>query len=51
VYLMFVNEGGYYYEASGTGVAVAVATAYSLLDGHFVACEEGEEQEEYTFGE
>lgn len=26
--LMFVNEAGYYYESSGTGVSVAIKTEY-----------------------
>ena len=33
VHLIFVNEGGYYYQSSGTGVGVAVATEYNLEDG------------------
>ena len=33
VYLMFVNEAGYYYESSGTGVSVAVKTQYDLNTG------------------
>lgn len=35
VYLIFVNEGGYYYKSSGTGIGVAVSTAYDLLTGKF----------------
>lgn len=30
---MFVNEGGYYYKSSGTGIGVAVASQFSLRDG------------------
>jgi len=30
VLLMFVNEGGYYYSSSGTGIGVAVAAKYQL---------------------
>jgi aspartoacylase len=30
VYLIFVNEGGYYYESSGTGIGVAVAAEFDL---------------------
>jgi aspartoacylase len=30
VYLIFVNEGGYYYESSGTGIGVAVKAEYDL---------------------
>jgi hypothetical protein len=33
VYLMFVNEAGYYYESSGTGVSVAIKTEYDLETG------------------
>ena len=33
MYLMFVNEAGYYYESSGTGVSVAVKTQYDLNTG------------------
>jgi hypothetical protein len=36
VYLMFINEGGYYYAKSGTGIGVAVAAAYDLQTGNFV---------------
>lgn len=35
VYLTFVNEGGYYYASSGTGVGVAIPSAYDLLTGNF----------------
>uniref|UniRef100_A0A7S2UKJ8 Aspartoacylase n=1 Tax=Attheya septentrionalis TaxID=420275 RepID=A0A7S2UKJ8_9STRA len=35
VYLIFINEGGYYYESSGTGIGVAVKTEYDLLQGYF----------------
>lgn len=30
VHLIFVNEGGYYYQSSGTGIGVAVASEYDL---------------------
>ena len=33
VQLMFVNEGGYYYSSSGTGIGVAVATEFDLEKG------------------
>lgn len=33
IYLMFVNEAGYYYESSGTGVSVAIKTEYDLETG------------------
>jgi hypothetical protein len=36
VYLIFINEGGYYYASSGTGIGVAVPAEYHLLDGTFV---------------
>ena len=40
VYLMFINEGGYYYASSGTGIGVAVATEYDLETADFVNVEE-----------
>lgn len=33
VYVVFVNEAGYYYEASGTGIGVAVSSHYDLGTG------------------
>ncbi len=33
VYLIFVNEGGYYYASSGTGVGVAVRSQFDLQTG------------------
>jgi succinylglutamate desuccinylase len=33
VYLMFVNEGGYYYASSGTGISVAVRAEFDLETG------------------
>jgi aspartoacylase len=33
VYLIFVNEGGYYYSSSGTGVGVAVRSQFDLQTG------------------
>lgn len=36
VHLIFVNEGGYYFEQSGTGIGVAVRTGYDLLTGKFL---------------
>jgi aspartoacylase len=36
VYLIFVNEGGYYYESSGTGVGVAVCSKFDLQTGEFL---------------
>jgi aspartoacylase len=40
VYAMFVNEGGYYYSQSGTGISVAMLTAYDLYDGRLIPCEQ-----------
>lgn len=40
VFLMFVNEGGYYYASSGTGISVAVETAFDLETADFVDVEE-----------
>jgi len=31
VYLIFVNEAGYYYSASGTGIGVAVAAQFDIM--------------------
>lgn len=36
VYLMFVNEGGYYFKSSGTGIGVATKTAFDLETGMLV---------------
>lgn len=33
VYLMFINEGGYYFKSSGTGISVTVASHFSIVDG------------------
>jgi succinylglutamate desuccinylase len=33
VYLIFVNEGGYYYQSSGTGIGVAVDAEFDLDEG------------------
>mmetsp|Transcript_68551 Transcript_68551/g.101857 ORF Transcript_68551/g.101857 Transcript_68551/m.101857 type:complete len:366 (+) Transcript_68551:2-1099(+) len=33
VYLMFVNEGGYYYSSSGTGISVSILRKVRLDDG------------------
>lgn len=33
VYLIFVNEGGYYYASSGTGIGVAVRSQFDLHTG------------------
>eukprot|EP00980_Cylindrotheca_fusiformis_P021820 scaffold8658_cov101-Cylindrotheca_fusiformis.AAC.6 len=42
VYVIFVNEAGYYYEASGTGIGVAVSSEYDLWSGLLKDTEEGE---------
>jgi len=36
VYLMFINEGGYYYKSSGTGIAVAVPAEFDMQTGKVV---------------
>ena len=36
VHLIFVNEGGYYYSSSGTGIGVAVSSKYDLKTGYLV---------------
>ena len=38
VHVIFVNEGGYYYESSGTGVGVAVRSQFDLQTGE--CCDE-----------
>jgi succinylglutamate desuccinylase len=43
VYLMFVNEGGYYFASSGTGIAVAVRAAFDLETGASTLLEEESE--------
>ena len=40
IYLMFVNEGGYYYQSSGTGISVAVKAEYDLESGMLIEEEE-----------
>jgi hypothetical protein len=42
VLLMFVNEGGYYYASSGTGIAVAVAEEFDLLTGMLIPKEQSD---------
>jgi len=40
VHLMFINEGGYYYKSSGTGISVAVRDQFQLETGQLLkACE------------
>jgi succinylglutamate desuccinylase len=36
VHLMFVNEGGYYYASSGTGIGVSVRHQFDLVTGSYV---------------
>eukprot|EP00980_Cylindrotheca_fusiformis_P019252 scaffold6572_cov106-Cylindrotheca_fusiformis.AAC.4 len=36
VLLMFINEGGYYYSSSGTGISVACRDNYSLDSGELI---------------
>ncbi|KAL7427788.1 hypothetical protein ACHAXM_000998 [Skeletonema potamos] len=36
VHLIFVNEGGYYYASSGTGIGVAVRSEFDWQTGYFV---------------
>ncbi|KAL7455143.1 hypothetical protein ACHAWC_006708 [Mediolabrus comicus] len=36
VHLIFVNEGGYYYASSGTGIGVAVKSEFDWQTGYFV---------------
>jgi len=50
VYLMFINEGGYYYASSGTGIGVAVETEYNLetadfIDINDIVCAEGDDSD------
>uniref|UniRef100_A0A7S1Z045 AstE/AspA barrel-sandwich hybrid domain-containing protein n=1 Tax=Ditylum brightwellii TaxID=49249 RepID=A0A7S1Z045_9STRA len=40
VYLIFVNEGGYYYSSSGTGIGVAVKRIIGIMDGMIVEQDE-----------
>jgi succinylglutamate desuccinylase len=39
VHILFVNEGGYYYSSSGTGIGVAVAATLDCHTGNFVSKE------------
>mmetsp|Transcript_32520 Transcript_32520/g.60119 ORF Transcript_32520/g.60119 Transcript_32520/m.60119 type:complete len:560 (-) Transcript_32520:1522-3201(-) len=43
VHLIFVNEGGYYYASSGTGIGVAVKSQFDWLTGWFVVESDDEE--------
>ena len=40
VFLIFINEGGYYYSSSGTGIGVAVYTEFDLQTADFVNVED-----------
>ncbi len=40
---MFVNEGGYYFKKSGTGIAVAERAEFDLETGAFALLEEERE--------
>jgi succinylglutamate desuccinylase len=40
VFLIFINEGGYYYPSSGTGIGVAVNTEFDLETADFIDLEE-----------
>lgn len=48
VYLIFVNEGGYYFQSSGTGIGVALAARFNLENGMIVELD-AEEEIEDTF--
>lgn len=43
VHLIFVNEGGYYYASSGTGIGVAVKSQFDWRTGWFVVESDDEE--------
>lgn len=43
VHLIFVNEGGYYYASSGTGIGVAVKSQFDWESGWFVVESDDEE--------
>ncbi|KAL7549068.1 hypothetical protein ACHAWF_012340 [Thalassiosira exigua] len=43
VHLIFVNEGGYYYASSGTGIGVAVKSRFDWRTGWFVVESDDEE--------
>ena len=44
VYLMFINEGGYYYAESGTGVGVAVQSHFRLQTGAFTVVDDDDSE-------
>jgi hypothetical protein len=39
---MFINEGGYYYSSSGTGISVARRDEYNLETGQLLPEEKSE---------
>jgi aspartoacylase len=43
--LMFINEGGYYFSSSGTGISVAQPDRFDLLTGTLVQSENDDEEE------
>eukprot|EP00578_Thalassiosira_sp_NH16_P026048 CAMPEP_0181094328 /NCGR_PEP_ID=MMETSP1071-20121207/9936_1 /TAXON_ID=35127 /ORGANISM="Thalassiosira sp., Strain NH16" /LENGTH=573 /DNA_ID=CAMNT_0023176653 /DNA_START=25 /DNA_END=1746 /DNA_ORIENTATION=+ len=43
VHLVFVNEGGYYYASSGTGIGVAVTSRFDFRTGWFVVDSDDED--------
>ena len=45
VYLMFINEGGYYYAESGTGIGVAVQSHFRLRTGTFTSHQQQDEDD------
>lgn len=51
VHLIFVNEGGYYFEQSGTGIGVAVQTGYDLSSGLFLRHDDERLETYQSFGE
>ena len=51
VHLIFVNEGGYYFEQSGTGIGVAVKTGYDLSTGLFLQKDDERLESYQSFGE
>ena len=46
VYVVFVNEAGYYYSSSGTGIGVAISSKYNVETGLLHHEEKREEEEE-----
>ena len=46
VYLMFINEGGYYYAESGTGIGVAVQSHFRLRTGTFTSHQQQDDDDD-----